>query len=248
MGKANIERKTKGFAKPAKPAPPKRIKKNSIKSQDSKIPGIDVGLLLASIGSGHRKAEYQVKDTIFRQGDPTGTIFYIVEGRVQITIVSEQGKEGIIAHHVASEFFGESCLTGQKLYLASATALEPTSVITIDKQTMVHTLSTNQTFSDMFMAFLLTRNVQIESDLVDQLFNSSERRLARALLLLANFGKDGKMEKVIPAVTQDTLAARVGTTRSRINFFMNKFRKLGLIEYNGELKVHSALLNIVIHD
>ncbi|HET9412941.1 MAG TPA: Crp/Fnr family transcriptional regulator, partial [Pseudolabrys sp.] len=172
----------------------------------------------------------------------------IKDGKIQITVVSEHGKEGVIAMLGAGEFFGEGCLAGQSLYMASATATVESTVVKIEKETMVRVIREEPALSEMFMGFLLSRNIQIEADLVDQLFNSSERRLARLLLLLANFGKEGKMESVIPRISQEILAARVGTTRSRINFFMNKFRKLGLIEYNGQLKVHSALLNVVIHE
>jgi CRP-like cAMP-binding protein len=162
--------------------------------------------------------------------------------------VSEQGKEGVVAILDSGEFFGEGCLAGQPLQLATASALTRSKVTRITKQTMVGLIRDQPRFSQFFMAFLLSRNIAIEADLVDQLFNSSEKRLARVLLMLANYGKDGKMEPVIPHISQDMLAARVGTTRSRVNFFMNKFRNLGLIEYNGGLKVHSSLLNVIVHD
>jgi CRP-like cAMP-binding protein len=163
-------------------------------------------------------------------------------------VVSEQGKEGVIAMLGTGEFFGEGCLAGQPMHMASAVTTAVSEIIRVEKGAMVRLLHEQPSFSEMFMAFLLARNVQFEEDLVDQLFNSSEKRLARILLLLANFGKDGKLEPVIPKISQEVLAARVGTTRSRINYFMNKFRKLGLIEYNGHLKVHTALLNVIIHD
>ena len=175
-------------------------------------------------------------------------MFYIESGEVQISVVSEQGKEGVITMLGAGEFLGEGCLAGQHLHMASAIAQSPSAVIRIPKPTMIRALHEQPVFAETFTTFLLSRNVQIEADLVDHLFNSSEKRLARMLLLLSNFGKDGKMEIVIPKINQDVLAARVGTTRSRINFFMNKFRKLGFIEYNGELKVHSSLLNVIVHD
>jgi CRP-like cAMP-binding protein len=167
---------------------------------------------------------------------------------VRLTVVSEQGKEGVIAMLRAGDFFGEGCLAGQPLHMASAVATAETEIVRVEKDAMIKMLHEQPSFSKMFMAFILSRNIQIEEELVDQLFNSSEKRLARLLLLLSNFGKEGKLEPVIPKISQEILAARVGTTRSRINYFMNKFRKLGLIEYNGSLKVHSALLNIVIHD
>jgi CRP/FNR family cyclic AMP-dependent transcriptional regulator len=162
--------------------------------------------------------------------------------------VSEQGKEGVIAILGPGDFFGEGCLAGQPLHIATASAMTESDVVRIEKDSMIRALRDDPMFSQRFMAFLLSRNVQFEADLVDQLFNSSEKRLARVLLLLANFGKNGKMETVIPQINQETLAARVGTTRSRINYFMNKFRKLGFIEYNGKLRVHSSLLNVIVHD
>src|SRR5690242_10323395 len=214
----------------------------------AQAPGFDTRSFLTSVGPGRRCVTYRPKETIFRQGDPADAVFHIEKGSVRLTVVSDQGKEGVIAMLGAGEFFGEGCLAGQELHMASATAAKDALIVAIDKATMIRVLHEEPGLSEMFMAFLLSRNIQIEADLVDQLFNSSERRLARLLLLLANFGKEGKMETVIPKISQEILAARVGTTRSRINLFMNKFRKLGLIEYNGELKVHSALLNIVIHD
>ena len=191
--------------------------------------------------------KYQPGETVFLQGDPADAVFYIQKGKVKVTVVSEHGKEGVIAMLGGGEFLGEGCLAGQPLHIATATATAESAVARIDRKTMVRVLRDEPTLSQLFMSFLLTRNVQVEAELVDHLFNSSEKRLARILLLLANFGKEGKME-TIPKVSQEVLAARIGTTRSRVNFFMNKFRKLGLIEYNGELKVHSALLNIIVHD
>lgn len=202
---------------------------------------------LTLAGMGRSVVEYQQGQAIFLQGDPADAVFYIQEGKVQITVLSEHGKEGVIAMLGPREFFGEGCLAGQPLHLATAAATTDSTIVTIDKDAMIRMLRDEPTFSQMFMSFLLSRNVQVEADLVDQLFNSSEKRLARVLLLLSNFGKNGKMEP-IPNISQEILAARVGTTRSRINFFMNKFRKLGLIEYNGEIKVHSALLNVIVHD
>jgi CRP/FNR family transcriptional regulator, cyclic AMP receptor protein len=184
---------------------------------------------------------------VYRQGDPADAVYYIEAGKIQLTVVSEHGKEGVIAMLEPGEFFGEGCIAGQPFRMASASATAKSTVVRIEKTVMIRVLHEQPAMSEMFMGFLLSRNIQIEADLVDQLFNSSERRLARLLLLLANFGKEGKME-TIPAINQDILAAKVGTTRSRINFFMNKFRKLGFIEYNGGLKVHSALLNVIVHD
>jgi CRP-like cAMP-binding protein len=210
--------------------------------------GFDVDALLVALSDGATETAYEKKETVFHQGDAAAAVFYIRKGSIQICVVSAQGKEGVIATLGAGAFFGEGCLAGQSLNMATAIAMVPSVAIRIDKASMVRALLTQPKFAEMFTAFLLVRNIQTEADLVDQLFNSSEKRLARALLLLSNFGKDGKMEVVIPKVNQDALAARIGTTRSRINFFMNKFRKLGFIEYNGELKVHSSLLNVIVHD
>jgi len=221
--------------------PPKNLK-------SGKVPAFDAQLFLTSVGTGRSTTKYRPQASIFLQGDPADAVFYIEKGNVQLTVVSEHGKEGVIAMPGAGDFFGEGCLAGQPLHIASATAMSNSIIVRIEKETMVRVLHQEPTLSEMFMAFLLSRNVQFEADLVDQLFNSSEKRLARILLLLANFGKEGKLEPVIPRISQETLAARVGTTRSRINSFMNKFRKLGLIEYNGELKVHTSLLNVIVHD
>jgi CRP-like cAMP-binding protein len=208
----------------------------------------DLQPFLASVGTGRSIVKCRRGTTIFRQGDTADAVFYIEKGKVQITVVSEQGKEGVIAILEAGEFFGEGCLAGQPLHMASAGAMAESVIVRIEKDRMIRELRDEPGFSQLFMTFLLSRNAQIEADLVDQLFNSSEKRLARLLLSLAHFGKDGKMEPVLPKINQETLAARVGTTRSHINHFMNKFRKLGFIEYNGTLKVHSSLLNVILHD
>ena len=210
--------------------------------------GFDVQQFLASVGAGRSSVSHKAKALVFQQGDPADAVFYIQKGRIQLTVVSEHGKEGIVAILGPGDFFGEGCLAGQVLHMASASAMAASTVVRIEKETMIRMLHEQPALSAMFMAFLLSRNIQIEADLVDQLFNSSERRLARLLLLLANFGKEGKLETVIPKISQELLASRVGTTRSRINYFMNKFRKLGFIEYNGTLKVHSSLLRVVVHD
>lgn len=193
-------------------------------------------------------ARYEPKEAIFRQGDPTGSIYRIGSGRVQLSVVSTHGKAAVIALLGPGDFVGEGCLAGQAFHLATATALVETEVVRFRRAAMARLLRERNGMADQFMAFLLSRTMEIEADLVDQLFNSSERRLARVLLLLANFGKNGSMEPIVPKVSQEMLAARVGTTRSRINYFMNKFRKLGLIEYNGGLKVHSSLVNVIVHD
>ena len=204
--------------------------------------------IVTPVVAGRSAVKYERGQPIFRQGDAADAIFYIQDGKVQITVISEQGKEGVIGMLAAGEFLGEGCLAGQPLHLASASATVESTVVRIEKDAMIRALRDEPTFSQLFMAYLLSRNVQIEADLVDQLFNSSEKRLARVLLLLAHFGKDAKMEPVMAHINQEVLAARVGTTRSRINYFMNKFRKLGFIEYNGSLKVHSSLLNVIVHD
>jgi CRP-like cAMP-binding protein len=213
---------------------------------------VDVSSFVTSLGAERSVYNFKPKETIYRQGDPADAVFFLREGKAQIAVVSEQGKEGVVAILEAGQFLGEGCLTGQPLRLASAIALEASAAVRIEKETMAHSLHEQPAFSEMFMKHLLSRNVQIEADLVDQLFNSTEKRLARTLLLLAHFGKDGKMESIVPKISQEVLAARVGTTRSRVNFFMNKFRKLGFIDYNGdysgELNVHSSLLNVVVHN
>ena len=213
-----------------------------------KVQKFDSHAFLASVGVGKIVAKYQREQPIFRQGEAADAVFYIEQGKVQITVVSEEGKERVVAMLEPGQFFGEGCLTGQPLHLATASAMTECATVRIEKNTMVRALRDDPEFSQVFMVFLLSHNAQIEADLVDQLFNSSEKRLARVLLMLANFGKDGKLETVSTPISQEVLAAKVGTTRSRINFFMNKFRKLGFIEYNGTLKVHTSLLNVIVHD
>jgi CRP-like cAMP-binding protein len=205
--------------------------------------------IVTLVVAGRSAMKYERGQAIFRQGDAADAVFYIQTGKAQVTVVSEQGKEGVIGMLEPGEFLGEGCLAGQPLHMSSASAMEDSAIVRIEKEAMVRALHDEPAFSQQFMAYLLSRNVQIEADLVDQLFNSSEKRLARVLLLLAHFGKDAKLEPVVPHINQEILAARVGTTRSRINFFMNKFRKLGFIEYDsGKLKVHSSLLNVIVHD
>jgi CRP/FNR family transcriptional regulator, cyclic AMP receptor protein len=208
----------------------------------------DPKAFLSTIDGGRKIFAIPKKQPIFAQGDSSDAVFYIQKGKVKLTVVSKTGKEATIRILNEGDFFGEGCLTGQLLRLCSATAMTDCSVMRIDKESMKEVLHQEHAFSDMFVAHLLTRNIRYEEDLVDQLFNSSEKRLARVLLLLAHFGKDGKSEVAIPKVSQETLAEMVGTTRGRVNFFMNKFRKLGFIRYNGELEVHSSLLNVVLHD
>jgi CRP/FNR family transcriptional regulator, cyclic AMP receptor protein len=208
----------------------------------------DPHTFLATIGEGRKIVSFPKKQTIFTQGDPADAVFHIQTGKVRLTVVSNDGKEATIGI-LGDQFFGEGCLTGQPLRLCSATAMTNCSVTRIDKKSMIEVLHRKHEFSDMFVAYLLARNIRYEEDLVDQLFNSSEKRLARMLLLLAHFGKEGTPETVVPKISQETLAEMVGTTRARVSFFMNRFRKLGFIHYNrGGLQVHSSLLNVVLHD
>ena len=211
-------------------------------------PGFHPAKFLAEAGKGRAIVPFEEGKVVFAQGDAATAIFYIRKGKVKITVVSKSGKEAVIAVLGTSDFFGEGCLAGQPLRMATATAMSDCSITRLDKAIVVEMLHQEPAFSELLLSYMLTRTIRIEEDLVDQLFNSSEKRLARALLLLANFGKDGKPEKVIPKISQETLADMIGTTRSRVSFFMNKFRKLGFIEYNGALEVHSSLLNVVLHD
>lgn len=208
----------------------------------------DPQVFLATVNHGRTLAAYAADQAIYAQGDPANAVFYIQAGDIKIAVTSEQGKEGVVGILHPGEFFGEGCLVGQPLRLASAVAVTDVEVMRIEKPEMVRILHAEPAFAEVFMAHLLTRNGRIEADLVDQLFNSSEKRLARALLLLASFGKDGAPQAITGKVTQETLAAIVGTTRSRISFFMNKFRKLGFIDYNGHLEVHSSLLTVLLRD
>jgi CRP/FNR family cyclic AMP-dependent transcriptional regulator len=208
----------------------------------------DSKVFLATIDGSRTISNYSKGAIIFSQGDRADAVFYIRKGKVKITVTSEQGKEGVVAILEADEFLGEGCLIGQPLRLATATAMSESTVMRVEKAEMVRVLHEEPSFGEMFTAHLLTRKSRVEEDLVDQLFNSSEKRLARALLLLANFGKEGRPEPITTKISQETLAEMIGTTRPRVNFFMNKFRKLGFIEYNGDLAVHSSLLSVVLHD
>jgi len=215
-----------------------------------KLIKFDTKTFLSTINGGRTIEAVPKKQTIFAQGDSSNAVFYIREGKVKLTVLSKSGKEATIGILKEGDFFGEGCLTGQPLRLCSATAISDCSVMRIDKKSMMEVLHRERSFSDMFVTYLLTRNIRYEEDLVDQLFNSSEKRLARILLLLAQFGKEGVPETLIANISQQTLAEMVGTTRSRVSFFMNRFRKLGFIDYHGgdDLQVHSSLLNIVLHD
>lgn len=217
-------------------------------ASNAHIETFDAEVFLRSTGPGRSTVIRKAKGVIFQQGGPCDAIFYIQTGRVQLTVASDQGKIAVIAILGPGDFFGEGCIGGQPLHLSSASAISATTLLKIEKTVMIGLLHDQRELSERFIAFLLSRNIRIEEDLVDQLFNSSEVRLARLLLTLAHIGKGGKFEPVIPKISQGLLASRIGTTRARINHFMNKFRKLGFIEYNGELKVHSSLLRVVVHD
>jgi CRP/FNR family cyclic AMP-dependent transcriptional regulator len=208
----------------------------------------DPNTFLATIGEGRKIVAVPKKQTIFVQGDEADAVFYIQKGKVRLTVVSKTGKEATIGIVNERNFFGEGALAGQILRMGSAAAMTDCDLLRIDKRAMMTALHREHAFSDMFVAYLLARNIRYEEDLVDQLFNSSEKRLARVLLLLARFGKEGVPETVVPKISQETLAEMVGTTRSRVSYFMNRFRKLGFIHYNGGLQVHSSLLNVVLHD
>jgi len=209
----------------------------------------DPRAFLATIGEGRKVVSFPEKQIIFAQGDPTNAVFYIQTGKVRLKVVSESGKEATLGILNEGDFFGEGCLAGQPLRMGSATAMTDCELLQIDKKAMIEALHREHTFSDLFVAYLLARNIRYEENLVDQLFNSSEKRLARILLLLAHFGKEGVPETVIPKISQETLAEMIGTTRSRVSFFMNRFRRLGFVDYGGSgMQVHSSLLNVVLHD
>ena len=208
----------------------------------------DPQAFLAKVGKGRTLTDYKKNQRVFSQGDPADAVFYIQTGKLKLTVVSKQGKEAVVAILEAGDFFGEGCLAGQSLRMSSAAAMSECSIMRLEKGGVTRVLHSEPAFSELFLRYLPSRNIRIEEDPVDQLFNSSEKRLARVLLMMANFGKDGKAEPIIPKISQETLAEIVGTTRSRVSFFMNRFRKLGFIEYNGRLEVHSSLLNVVLHD
>ena len=216
--------------------------------RNSQALAFDPKAFLTRIESGKTIREYQAKQTVFSQGDPADAVFYVQSGKVKLTVVSPRGKEAVIGVLERESFFGEGCLAGQPLRMSTASAIQPSSITRVARNAMLRWLHREPEFAELFTAYLLSRNVRIEEDLVDQLFNSSEKRLARILLLLAHFGKESRPESVIPKVSQDTLAAMIGTTRSRVSYFMNRFRKMGFIEYNGGLHVHSGLLSVVLRD
>jgi len=208
----------------------------------------DPKAFLARVGQGKAISDYKKNQNIFCQGEAAEAVFYIQKGRVKLTVLSEQGKEAVVGILEAGQFFGEGCLNGHPLRIATTTALEDCVITSISKSSMIATLQSEPAFSEMFMTYLLTRNSRVEEDLIDQLFNSSEKRLARLLLILAHFGKEGRPQPIAVELSQETLAEMIGTTRSRVSFFMNKFRKLGFISYNGKIEVHNSLLNAVLND
>ena len=208
----------------------------------------DPKLFLAKVGEGTIVLKFDKNAVVFSQGDAADTVFYIQKGRIKVLVVSEQGKEAVVGIMEPGQFFGEGCLNGHPLRISTTTAMEECVITSITRAAMLAALKSEPKFSELFMAYLLSRNSRIEEDLIDQLFNSSEKRLARLLLLLANFGKDGAPQPITTQVSQETLAEMIGTTRSRVSFFMNKFRKLGFITYNGKIEVHSSLLTAVLYD
>jgi CRP/FNR family cyclic AMP-dependent transcriptional regulator len=208
----------------------------------------DVEVFLSTVSGGRSLSSYRKSEKVFSQGDAADAVFYIQRGKIKVCVVSEEGKEAVVAIHGPKDFFGEGCLNGQLRRMSTIIAMTDCVIMRLEKATVVRVLHEEPKFSELFMSYLLSRNSRVEEDLVDQLFNSSEKRLARVLLLLANFGKEGKPEPVIGKISQETLAEMIGTTRSRVSFFMNKFRKLGFVKYNGNLEVHNSLLNVVLRD
>ena len=211
-------------------------------------PAFDLERFLHTVGNSRRQVTYQPAQVIFAQGDPCTSVLYVQSGGVKLSVLSGSGKEAVVALFGPGEFFGEGALAGQPVRIATATAVAPSEVLVVQKRAMVKLLHSQHTFSDRFIAHMLARNIRIEEDLVDHLFNSSEKRLARTLLLLARYGKQNVPQRTLPKLSQEVLAEMIGTTRSRVNFFMNKFRKLGFIEYNGGLKINSSLVSVVLHD
>ncbi len=222
----------------------------SLSKANSKMPAFDVRLFLDSAGLGRKVAKFAEKETIFTQGDPATKVMYLQEGGVKLVVVNESGKEAVVGMLGPGDFFGEGCLGGQTVCMATATAIAPTTVLVIEKDEMTRALHEEHEFSDRFIAHMLVRNIRIEEDLIDQLFNSTEKRLARTLLLLARYGAQGHPQDVLPKVSQEMLAEMIGTTRTRVNLFMNKFRKLGFIQYDSgdEIRIHNSLLSVVLHD
>jgi CRP/FNR family transcriptional regulator, cyclic AMP receptor protein len=234
------------------PTPPARRKsvkpRRSPKKNVSTASSFDVQAFLDSAGLGRKVRKFRAKETLFAQGDPAKDVLYVQEGGVRLTIVNEAGKEAVVAVLGPGDFLGEGCLAGQPICMATATTISPATVLVIAKKEMVRLLHREHEFSDRFIEYMLERNIRVEADLVDQLFNSTEKRLARTLLLLARYGEPDQPDKLLPKVSQEMLAEMIGATRPRVNFFMNKFRKLGLIQYNGGLKIDKSLLSVVLHE
>ena len=222
--------------------------RRSPKKAKSRSSAFDVQLFLDSAGLRRTVRKCHAKETVFAQGDPAQNVMYLQEGGVKLTVVNETGKEAVVAILARGDFFGEACLAGQNKCMATATTIVPTTLLVIEKDEMTRALHQEHDFSDRFIAYMLARNIRVEADLIDQLFNSSEKRLARTLLLLARYGAQGRQRTALPKVSQEMLAEMIGTTRSRVNYFMNKFRKLGFVEYNGEIHVNNSLLSVVLHD
>jgi CRP-like cAMP-binding protein len=218
------------------------------KNLSMKAPAFDAQAFLDSAGVARKVREFKKKEAIFSQGDAAKNVLYIQKGAVRLSVVNETGKEAVVAVLGPGDFFGEGCLAGQPIRIGSATAITVTTALLIEKKEMIRVLHAEHAFSDRFISYMLSRNIRVEEDLVDQLFNSSEKRLARTLLLLARYGKEDKPQKMVPKISQEMLAEMVGTTRSRVNFFMNKFRRLGFIKYNGGLHIDASLLSVVLHD
>jgi CRP/FNR family cyclic AMP-dependent transcriptional regulator len=215
---------------------------------NGKANGFDPQVFLDTAGISRKIAEFRRNESIYSQGDAATSVMYVQHGGVKLSVVNGSGKEAVVAMFGPTDFFGEGCMAGQTLRMGTATAITPTTVLIIEKDELLHVLHTEQELSDHFIRYMLAHNIRVEEDLVDQLFNSSEKRLARTLLLLARYGKTDQPVRILPKVSQETLASMVGTTRSRVNFFMNKFRKLGFIEYNGKIKVNKSLLTVVLHE
>ena len=220
--------------------------KSKIKLKEKRA--FDAQAFLDSAGVARKIVEYRRSQKVYAQGDPATSVMYIQSGGVKLSVVNEVGKEAVVGILGPGDFFGEGCLAGQRICMGTATAITPTAILVIEKNEMMRVLHSEHALSDRFMSYILLRNIRIEEDLVDQLFNSSEKRLARALLLLARYGKESQAQKMVPKVSQEMLAEMIGTTRTRVNFFMNKFRKLGFIRYNGGLHVHNSLLSVVLHE
>jgi CRP/FNR family cyclic AMP-dependent transcriptional regulator len=222
--------------------------KPSTRKKNGKADSFDPQIFLDTAGVARKVVEYRRAESIYSQGDAAETVMYVQKGGVKFTVVNGSGKEAVVAMFGPSDFFGEGCMAGQPLRMGTATAITPTTLLVMQKKELLRVLHAEHELSDHFIAYMLGRNIRVEEDLIDQLFNSSEKRLARTLLLLARYGKQEQPDRILPKVSQETLASMIGTTRSRVNFFMNKFRKLGFIEYNGKIKVNKSLLTVVLHE